>query len=176
MRGLRQFLIVLALVGIAVGVVGWLFGPSPELTGLGATTITGTAHAIDGDSITIKGHEIRLFGIDAPEGRQNCLSVAGKTLSCGRQAHSALARRLAGRTVTCAQVELDRYGRMIARCKTGNTDINRWMVAQGHALAYRRYSNDYTDAEAEARAGKRGIWRTIFKRPWVWRAQNRKPR
>jgi endonuclease YncB( thermonuclease family) len=31
-------------------------------------------------------------------------------------------------------------------------------VAQGLALAYRRYSRDYVAAEVEARAAGRGMW------------------
>ena len=44
------------------------------------------------------------------------------------------------------------------------------MVLAGWALAYRQYSTDYVDAEAEARKARRGLWRGTFAKPWEWRA------
>ena len=35
--------------------------------------ITGRATVIDGDTIEIRGQRIRLWGIDAPEGKQRCV-------------------------------------------------------------------------------------------------------
>ena len=47
------------------------------------------------------------------------------------------------------------------------------MVANGWTLAYRRYSLDYVDDEAEARAARRGIWASEFVKPWEWRRGKR---
>ncbi len=52
-------------------------------------------------------------------------------------------------------------------------DINAWMVSQGLALAYRRYSLDYVDEEADAQAARRGIWAGEFVSPWEWRRGKR---
>ena len=52
-------------------------------------------------------------------------------------------------------------------------DLGEWMVAQGWALAYRRYSLDYVDEEAEARAARRAIWTSEFVTPWEWRRGKR---
>jgi endonuclease YncB( thermonuclease family) len=46
-------------------------------------------------------------------------------------------------------------------------DISRRLVSAGWALAYRRYSMDYVDAEEEARKAKRRVWRSSFVKPWV---------
>ncbi len=40
-------------------------------------------------------------------------------------------------------------------------------------LAYRRYSLDYVDQEAEAQAARRGIWAGEFVKPWEWRQGKR---
>ena len=47
------------------------------------------------------------------------------------------------------------------------------MVSQGLALTYRRYSRDYVDEEADARAARRGIWASEFVPPWEWRRGKR---
>jgi endonuclease YncB( thermonuclease family) len=51
-------------------------------------------------------------------------------------------------------------------------DIGRRLASAGWALAYRRYSKDYVDAEDEARKARRGMWRGSFVKPWVWRASS----
>ena len=38
------------------------------------------------------------------------------------------------------------------------TDLNGWLVSQGHALAYRRYSTTYVPQEAQAKAAQAGLW------------------
>ena len=51
----------------------------------------------------------------------------------------------------------DRYKRIIARCAVAGEDMGEWMVSEGLALAYRRYSLDYIAEEADAQAARRGI-------------------
>ena len=66
----------------------------------------------------------------------------------------------------------DRYGRSVATCSLGGTDLNRWMVFSGWALAYRQYSVAYVEAEAEAQAARLGVWDGEFTPPWDWRRNN----
>jgi len=129
----------------------------------------GIASVIDGDTIEIHGQRVRLHGIDAPEGGQTCLDVAGRNWRCGQRAALALQDLIGRRTVTCDERDVDRYGRIVGRCLVGDLDINEWLVAQGLALAYRRYSLDYVAAEDQARGAGRGMWAGTFKPPWKWR-------
>ncbi len=137
--------------------------------------ITGQARVIDGDTIDIAGQRIRLHGIDTPEANQLC-EADGKQWRCGQDATFALAN-LIGRTwVTCIERDRDRYGRIVAVCKVGGPkgqDLGAWMVAEGWALAYRKYSTDYVAAEDTARAAGRGMWRGKFIAPWDWRRGKR---
>ena len=48
-----------------------------------------------------------------------------------------------------------------------DTDINEWLVLQGWAVAYKRYSHDYVRAETLAKAKRRGIWASEFVKPPV---------
>ncbi len=134
--------------------------------------VVGVASVIDGDTIEVHGQRIRLHGIDAPESRQLC-RLDSKPWQCGKDAANALADKIARRPVTCEDLGRDRYKRIIARCTVAGEDINAWMVSQGWALAYRRYSLDYVDEEADAQSARRGIWATEFVKPWEWRRGKR---
>ncbi len=134
--------------------------------------VAGVASVIDGDTIEVHGQRIRHHGIDAPESRQLCRRD-GKTWLCGKDAANALADKIARRPVTCEDLGRDRYKRIIARCAVAGEDLEKWLVLQGWALAYRRYSLDYVDEEADAQAARRGIWASEFKKPWEWRRGKR---
>ncbi len=134
--------------------------------------VAGVASVIDGDTIEVHGQRVRLHGIDAPESRQLC-RLDGKLWQCGKNAAKALADKIARRPVTCEDLGRDRYKRIIGRCTVAGEDIGSWMVQQGWALAYRRYSLDYVDEEADARSARRGIWASGFVNPWEWRRGTR---
>jgi endonuclease YncB( thermonuclease family) len=110
--------------------------------------------------------QVRLHGIDAPELDQTFWW-------CGTMSLAALETLIARVKVRCEVVERDRHGRLVAKVFSPNgVDIGRRLVAAGWALAYRRYSKDYVDAENQARRAKRGMWRGTFVKPWVWRASS----
>jgi endonuclease YncB( thermonuclease family) len=131
-------------------------------------TITGRASIIDGDTLEIHGQRIRLHGIDAPESGQTCLAD-GERWRCGQKAAFALADFIGHSPVRCEEQGVDRYGRVIAACYVQGEDIERWMVLNGWALAYRRYSTDYVAEEQAAIEARRGLWRGEFIPPWEWR-------
>ena len=135
--------------------------------------IAGVASVIDGDTIEIHGQRIRLFGIDAPEGSQLCVRPNGERWRCGQQSSFALADRIGRATVRCEPRDIDRYRRIVAVCFKGTEDLDRWMVANGWAVAYRRYSVDYVADEDAARRNRINIWSGDFDMPWDWRAQRR---
>ena len=133
--------------------------------------LTGPALVIDGDTIIVAGERVRLHGIDAPELEQT-FWCRGQNLPCGAMALAAIEALTAGVTLRCEVVERDQHGRLVAKCFTPDgIDIGRRLVSAGWALAYRRYSMDYVDAEDEARKAGRGMWRGGFMMPWVWRAR-----
>ncbi len=135
--------------------------------------ITGLASVRDGDTVEIHGRAIRLFGIDAPEGRQVCRR-GDRDWRCGQAAAQALADHLARRPLTCQPRDTDRYDRPVAVCRVAGEDIGAWLVREGWALAYRRYSTDYVADERAAKAAGRGVWSTTFTPPWDWRAEHRR--
>jgi len=128
---------------------------------------------IDGDTIGIGKVRFRLHGIDTPESRQLCQTSQGQSWLCGQKAALALADRIGRGHVTCRQTDMDRYGRVVAVCTLKGQDLNRWMVRSGWALAYTKYSLDYTTDEKMAAIESVGIWSGAFVRPSAWRRGDR---
>lgn len=130
--------------------------------------IAGLADVRDGDSITIDGVQVRLFGIDAPELDQQCRDKRGATYACGRLSQRHLARIAKGE-VRCDPIETDRYGRTVAICHAGEVDLGAAMVSAGWARAYLSYSLRYATAETAAQDRRRGMWDGEFDDPWAYR-------
>jgi endonuclease YncB( thermonuclease family) len=144
-----------------------------------AQSLSGIADVVDGDTLAIRGEQtrIRLYGVDAPEGKQTCNDEKGKRYLCGSRAADALAT-LIGRNgrVSCQEEDRDRYGRVVAVCHANGRDINGELIRQGWAVEYGQYSNGrYSDEETEARQAKRGLWAGTFVKPWDWRRGERLP-
>lgn len=129
-----------------------------------AGEVAGRASVIDGDTLDIHGTRIRMQGIDAPESSQTC-ERDGKPYRCGQQAANFLDGLIAGRPVRCEEETKDKYGRTVARCFVGGTDLNREMVAKGWAVAYRQYSTLYVPDEEQAKSARKGVWAGEFQMP-----------
>ncbi len=69
----------------------------------------------------------------------------------------------------CKISSKDRFGRSIGVCYIKDKDINRNLVENGWALAYKEYSKDYIHNEKLASQNKIGIWQGEFVEPWNWR-------
>lgn len=131
------------------------------------------ARVIDGDTVRIGTITYRLHGVDAPEKAQICRKN-GIDWLCGQEAGAYLRRLVGNHSLACRERDRDRYGRVVAVCWAGATELNREIVRAGLAWAYSAYSGDYEDAELEARIGGRGIWASDALPPWEWRRQRRR--
>ena len=141
-------------------------------TRITASEIYGLAIITDGDTIKILNNKIRLHGIDAPEKRQKCIKNA-KEYNCGIVATEALIKKIGKKAVKClTQKNKDRYNRFIGVCFVDQEDLNKWMVRNGYAIAYRRYSKDYILDEDFAETNKLGLWSGTFLIPEKWRKLN----
>ena len=98
----------------------------------------------DGDSLRSGKLKIRIFGIDAPELKQQCQDQNGTVWACGLAARQQLENLLdATKLLHCELRDVDRYGRLVMQCFRGTVDIGAAMVRSGHALAYRSFSHLY---------------------------------
>jgi endonuclease YncB( thermonuclease family) len=154
---------LIASVSILVAAAALLY----VLRGVPQRDITGSAEAVDGDSVRLNGEDLRLKGIDAPELFQTC-RVSGRETACGRDARAALRKLLSSGLATCIGDERDRYGRLLVVCRVRGIDVNAAMVRDGQAVSFGGYQAE----EAEAKAAYRGLWAGEFERPRDWRVRH----
>lgn len=150
------------IAGYAGALVAWAL---LSVTAI-AAEVTGSARLIDGDTLELDGTIVRLHGIDAPESGQRCERSDGRGYDCGETALDGLRKLTAGQTVSCEGKSTDQYGRLIAICRAQGHELNREMVRLGLAMAFRRYSDDYLEAEIDAFKAGRGLWQGRFDPPW----------
>jgi endonuclease YncB( thermonuclease family) len=163
MRSARFLLI--GLVSVTILAVVWRRG---EAVG---PLITGHVVVVDGDSLSIGKSPVRLAGIDAPELGQSCTGPGNVEWECGLEAKRELARRIGDEPVSCRQIKIDPYDRIVATCTAANgSDLSAEMVRAGYALADGR-DRRYLEHEASARIAGKGMWSGSFQTPWEWRTQ-----
>ena len=142
--------------------------------------ITGFAKVVDGDTIKINSKKIRLYGIDAPEKKQKCKKIYltisfmsfTKDYMCGEVSTQKLIKKINKQKLNCNILDVDRYKRLIGECFKRNINLNSWMVSNGFAVAYRKYSKKYVSDEINAKNNKLGIWQGKFEMPWDFRRKN----
>lgn len=139
--------------------------------------IEGMVKAVyDGDTVLLATREesrlkVRLYGIDAPETRKP--DKPGQPY--GDIAKRTLMYKIMGRRVSAEIMDIDQYKRAVAVIRYQGRDINREMVTEGMAWAYRQYlqgayESDYIGSETRARSRRAGLWRESNPQPpWEFR-------
>ena len=124
---------------------------------------------VDGDTLDVllsSGRiRVRLHGVDAPECDQ----------PGGAEAAQWLRLRLQDREVLLEPVSQDRYERLVAIVRAGDSVINDELVRSGHAWAYRHYlrkaDRHLCGKEFSARREVLGLWAAPPARaPWEYRS------
>ncbi|MEZ5558279.1 MAG: thermonuclease family protein [Pseudomonadales bacterium] len=151
--------------------LAWLYSPAaiaparadgsegPELIGR-------VVDVRDGDTLDLATNEsryrIRLAQIDTPERDQ----------PWSDEARRALIGKVGNRVVTVRVMDVDTYGRLVGQVTLDARDVNRELVREGHAWAYRDYLLDPSllDDEETARAAGLGLWGLPAPiAPWLYR-------
>jgi endonuclease YncB( thermonuclease family) len=127
---------------------------------------------IDGDTIHVGKLKYRFLGIDAPEMDQVCKKNQ-QDIMCGVIAKNALIEKINNSPVTCKIEEVDRYKRLVAECFVKEESLSRYLVRNGYAVAYRRYSIKFVEDEEYAKQNQLGLWSMTFDYPWDYRAKLR---
>lgn len=124
----------------------------------------------DGDTIVVLLHDkktkIRLYGIDAPEGKQEYGKEATKALQSFLSDH---------KIVSIKPITKDHHKRIVGMVFVDGRNINEAMVKGGWAWMFRKYCDlplcdDWGRIEEQARKARLGLWQAPNPvPPWDWR-------
>ena len=126
---------------------------------------------IDGDTIHLNNEKIRFTGIDTPELKQTC-NKNNEIINCGIQARQLLIDKIGKNKVNCIREGKDQYKRTLAECFVNDLSLSRFLVREGYAFAYRKYSKKFINDENFAKKNNIGMWTMKFEYPWDWRKKN----
>jgi endonuclease YncB( thermonuclease family) len=129
-------------------------------------------YIVDGDTIHIGSNKYRFSGIDTPEMKQTC-SKDNKIIMCGVLAKDSLIQKINNRPVLCKEETIDRYKRIVAECFVNKESLSKYLVRNGYAFAYRKYSKKFIEDEQYAKENKLGLWSMNFEYPWEYRRKLR---
>jgi micrococcal nuclease len=137
------------------------------------TLIGKVVRIADGDTLTVlvdrQQVRVRLSAIDAPEKGQDF----------SQRSRQALADLVFDKDVKIVTHGKDRYGRVIGDVFVGGKLVNEFMVREGWAWNFLKYSTSprLAEIEREARAERRGLWAGKNPiAPWDYRAEQAKKR
>ena len=123
---------------------------------------------IDGDTIHLNGDKIRFSGIDTPEINQMCKKDK-IDIPCGEMAKELLIKKIGNTVPICILEDKDQYGRILGECYIEKESLSSYLVKEGFAFAYTRYSKKFVEDEQFAIKNKSGMWSMDFIFPWDFR-------
>ncbi len=126
---------------------------------------------IDGDTIYLNGKKIRFSGIDTPELKQTC-KKDDEIVNCGIEAKKLLIKIIGNNKIDCVNEGKDQYKRTLAECFVNGLSLSSYLVKNGYAFAYRKYSKKFVKDEDYARDNNLGMWSMNFEFPWDYRKKN----
>ena len=132
---------------------------------------TDVLKVVDGDTIVLNGEKIRFSGIDTPELKQKCIKNDQKVL-CGALAKKLLLEKIGNKIPECIREGKDIYKRTLAECFINGESLSVFLVRNGYAFAYRKYSDKFIKEEEFAKKNKNGLWSMKFEYPWDFRKKN----
>ena len=104
-----------------------------------------TIQITDGDTIKIDGEIIRFSGIDTPEsnyrGKKQVCYLNDKKFYCGEFSKEKLIEKIGNNSISCErEKEKDQWGRTLAECFVNGESLSRYMVRNGYAFDFSKYS------------------------------------
>lgn len=130
--------------------------------------IIGVSNVVQGDTITLAGRVVKLFGVASPEISQTCADASGRGYRCGQQSIAWLSGWLANHQVKCHIVSENKSGLLTGVCMLGPYDIGAAIINAGWAVANTKQTQIYIDYQNQASQNKRGLWQGNFYMPWDW--------
>jgi endonuclease YncB( thermonuclease family) len=165
-RALATVLLGAVLIGGGYAAISWLRDgavttpqaatPQQELVAPAAQVAV-----VDGGTLRLNDRVVRLSGVTPPTRGTTC----GTGEDCAAASANALAALVHEDPVACRVTGRDGLGRAFAVCETSGTELNQAVVAAGWARAD-DHQPALRQAEATARAERRGVWALIHGATW----------
>ncbi|OPZ78872.1 MAG: Succinoglycan biosynthesis protein ExoI [Alphaproteobacteria bacterium ADurb.Bin438] len=157
------------------GVLSRLFSSKNENDGKPKEQIKlkGIAKVFDGNTVTLDGKRIHLYGIEAPRIDQTCADNYRRLYYCGRVATEKLAKLIGTKEIECTIIGEEKdttYG----VCLSGSDDIGAYMVGLGYAFPNPKFGQVYFPYESHAKTKLLGLWQGSFYAPWQFDAEKQK--
>ena len=123
----------------------------------------------DGDTIILNGEKIRFSGIDTPELKQVC-RLDDIEVFCGKLSAFILKEKIGNEIVSCErEPEKDFFGRTLGECFINGDSLSKFLVRNGYAFAFIKYSKKFVEDEKYAKENNLGLWTMEFEFPWEFR-------
>lgn len=104
---------------------------------------------IDAGTFVVNGRTVRLWGVEAPDARQTCVTTTGRSWPCGAHARDQLRSLVQEDEIVCQPKAPG-----LELCRIAGFDIGALLVKEGLAKA----RGDYEEIEARARSAHVGLW------------------
>jgi len=128
---------------------------------------------IDGDTIVVNDEKIRFSGIDTPESDQTCIKKEDGIywlVLCGKFTTDILVKKIGNDIPSCIkEPEKDFFGRTLGECFVNGESLSKFLVRNGYAFAFVKYSKQFVEDEEYAKKNKLGLWAMKFEFPWDYR-------
>ncbi len=113
-------------------------------------------------SLTIRGSEIKLWGVASAPVEKNCQGEAGQW-PCGAVAMSRILASVRGKNLWCTERGSSSDQRQLARCYVSVgwfrwKDVARELVREGWLIADPDQAREYVNDSLAARDAGRGLW------------------
>lgn len=138
--------------------------------------VYGAVRVVSADTLLMRNHYIRLYGIDGPEINQSCANSRGRAYACGKEAARWLQGWILDNEIECRVLKQNSKNNVTATCSYGQYDIGAALVSAGWAVTLPNNAI-YRPYELQAQKAQRGMWQGQFYKPWDWREiQSKKPK
>ena len=106
--------------------------------------------------------------------KQSCV-LNNVEILCGKLSKDKLIEKIGNQVVNCKiEKNKDQYNRLIGECFLKNESLSVFMVKNGYAFDYPKYSNGkFRNHQIFAKKFSLGLWKMQFEYPWIWRKKIR---
>ncbi|MAI48609.1 MAG: thermonuclease family protein [Hyphomicrobiaceae bacterium TMED74] len=132
------------------------------------SAFSGVPEIVNADTLDFAAVRVRLHGIDAPESKNGKCALNDREWNCFQSSIDGLRDLIVGGSIDCKWTGERANSQPVVKCEVAGDDVSWWLVRNGYAVAFLKYSRDYADAEEAARIHRLGLWADGSALPREW--------